>query len=312
MKLTQMAFGLATFVPGVYGLVSRGEQDSRSAAYCYSVWLRHLRKAGQAGLSSPTRHVVELGPGGSLGVCLAALLCGAEFCSAYDVTAHAEIERSLQLLDELASMFSRREPIPHAGACAAIKPALEDYSFPHEMLPEQRLEASLAPQRLERIRQSLRQGDEAFLRYVTGPDMAALAPPKNAPPVDFLLSQAVLEYVPDIDEACARMRRLLPKGALVSHQIDLRCHNTHQLWNGHWTYDDLAWRILRGGRPYALNREPCSRHLQALEAAGFEILRVAKLRKESRLTKGQLARRFHDLSEEDLCTSSLFVQARAI
>jgi len=312
MKYTQLAFGLATFVPGVYGLVSRGEQDSRSAAYCHSVWLRHLTKAWQAGLEAMPRHVAELGPGGSLGVCLDALLCGVEHCSAFDVTAHADPAQTLLMLDELAAMLERREPIPHGGACAEVKPPLDDYSFPREILTDARLKAGLDSRRLQRIRSSLQADDQAFLRYVAGNDLAVLSPPAGTPAVDFLLSQAVMEYVPDIDAACRQMRRLLQPGGLVSHQIDLRCHNTHERWNGHWTYGDLAWRMLRGGRPYGLNREPCSRHLQALEAAGFEILRAEPLRRESEIPRSSLAPRFASLSDEDLTTSSLFVQARAV
>ncbi len=33
--------GMATYIPGIYGLVSKYTGGTDSARYCYSVWLRH-------------------------------------------------------------------------------------------------------------------------------------------------------------------------------------------------------------------------------------------------------------------------------
>ena len=47
MKKRQLMYGVATFVPGVNAVFGRGGGDTKSARYCYSVWLRHLVTAMQ-------------------------------------------------------------------------------------------------------------------------------------------------------------------------------------------------------------------------------------------------------------------------
>lgn len=42
MKLKQLIYGVASFVPGVIRLCAKGTGGTDSARYCYSVWLRHL------------------------------------------------------------------------------------------------------------------------------------------------------------------------------------------------------------------------------------------------------------------------------
>jgi hypothetical protein len=96
----------------------------------------------------------------------------------------------------------------------------------------------------------------------------------------------------------------------MSHQIDFECHGTSREWNGHWVYPDPIWRLLRGRRPYLLNRLPCGCHLEALAGAGFEILAIDRVRRPSRLHGDQLAKRFRGMTEDDLTTASAFVVAR--
>jgi len=78
MKLKQLIFGMATFVPGIYQLRAKGTGGTDSARYCYSVWLRHLVMAKRNGLNPYPRIVAELGPGDSLGIGLAALISGCD------------------------------------------------------------------------------------------------------------------------------------------------------------------------------------------------------------------------------------------
>ena len=60
-----------------------------SARYCYSVWSRHLSILQRSGLPTTFKTMVELGPGDSLGIGLAALLSGVERYIALDVVQHA-------------------------------------------------------------------------------------------------------------------------------------------------------------------------------------------------------------------------------
>ena len=55
---------------------------------------------------------MELGPGNSIGVGLAALLSGADSYMAHDVVKYVNFEDQLPILDELAKLFERRASIP--------------------------------------------------------------------------------------------------------------------------------------------------------------------------------------------------------
>lgn len=96
----------------------------------------------------------------------------------------------------------------------------------------------------------------------------------------------------------------------MSHQIDFKSHGTAREWNGHWIYPVPVWSLLRGHRPYLLNREPCSTHLRLMREIGFEILAVERVRLSTRLLSTQLASPFRGMGEEDLTTAGAFVIAR--
>ncbi len=121
---------------------------SGSARYCYSVWSRHLVKASDAGLSTEPRSVIELGPGDSIGVGLAALLTGADSYVALDRMAFARRSANLDVLDELIELFQHRSPIPGDSEFPQIRPTLDNYAFPGSVLPAERLDEGLQPDRL--------------------------------------------------------------------------------------------------------------------------------------------------------------------
>jgi hypothetical protein len=122
-------------------------------------------------------------------------------------------------------------------------------------------------------------------------------------------SQAVLEYLDDLAAAYGAMYRWLRPGGMVSHEIDLSAHQASDRWYGHWTYSEFQWALLRGGRPFWLNREPHSTHLRLLESAGFEIVADIKTPGEAPMDRVALAPRFRNLSSEDLATRAACVLA---
>jgi hypothetical protein len=99
-------------------------------------------------------------------------------------------------------------------------------------------------------------------------------------------------------------------GGIVVHNIDFRSHEVHPLWNGHFEYSDIEWKVVRGRAPYLINRVPLSRHLELLKENGFEIIHLDRLYGENCIRKGKLARRFENLSEDDLTTKWAMVIAR--
>ena len=74
MRLTPVIRGAATYIPGLYKVVSKwrkasahgGETDN--AAYCYEVWLKHLTLLWANGMRTIPDTVAELGPGDSVSI----------------------------------------------------------------------------------------------------------------------------------------------------------------------------------------------------------------------------------------------------
>jgi len=85
MKLRQLAYGIATFIPGIQSLRQKGTGGTDTSRYCYTIWLRHLVMAKSNGLNFHPKVVAELGPGDSLGIGLAALISGSDKYFAFDV-----------------------------------------------------------------------------------------------------------------------------------------------------------------------------------------------------------------------------------
>ena len=57
----------------------------------------------------------------------------------------------------------------------------------------------------------------------------------------------------------------LRPGGVMSHQIDFSCPGGVP-WNHHWAYGPFAWKLIRGNRPYYVNRVPLSEYLRLLDA----------------------------------------------
>ena len=73
-------------------------------------------------------------------------------------------------------------------------------------------------------------------------------------------------------------------------------------WNGHWSFSDLAWKIVRGRRSYLLNRTQMSDHVRRSTEAGFEVRRMLPVPGEGGLGRESLAKRFRNMDDGDLTT----------
>jgi len=271
--------------------------------------MRHLVKADAAGIPTVRPCVAELGPGDSLGAGLAAILSGAGRYIALDAKSHANPEQNLRIFEELLLLFRRREPIPDDIEFPLVRPKLRDYCFPSHILSEDRLSFTLSETRIDEIRAAIVGGPTSgiSLEYRapwTDPSVVVSGS------VDFLFSQAVLEHVDDLETTYKAMRAWVKADGFLSHSIDFTSHNITRSWNGHWTLNDPAWRIVRGTRPYLINREPLSRHLALLSKYGFELVNVDK-QQASADPSLRLAKRFSDMHRDDMSTRGAFVQARA-
>ena len=122
-----------------------------------------------------------------------------------------------------------------------------------------------------------------------------------------IFSQAVLEHVDQLEDAYQSMRAWLRPTGFMSHQIDFKSHGWAHEWNGHWTYSDLRWKLIRGRRPWLINRQPHSVHLGILNNTGFNVILDVSKKSDSNINKKNLAPRYQDLSDDDLVTSGAFI-----
>ena len=300
--------GGLSLVPGCGRLFHKGTGGTDSARYCYSVWLRHLvmMQKFNTGADGCLGTVVELGPGDSLGTGLAALLSGALQYIAVDVVQHANSQQNMRVFEELVALFANRAPIPSNKEFTEVKPHIDDLRFPASMLDGGWMEKNLNPKRLQAIVDCLGGAakENPLFQYV---DPVAASSVIAAGSVDILFSQAVLEHVEDLQNFYRACQSWLRPGGLVSHQIDFRSHGSSREWNGHWVYPDVVCRLIRGNRPYLLNREPCSTHLRLLTENGFQIVVEERSQLSSRLQRSQLATRLRKMPQQDLTTAGIYV-----
>ena len=308
MNVKPFLYGIASFFPGFERFRPKRTGGTDSARYCYSVWMRHRVTAWENGFKIHPRVVAELGPGNSLGVGLAALISGADRYFAFDVVASAKVGNDLRIFDELVSLFEKKNEIPGTDEFPLVKPQLGSYSFPEHIFPAEYLKKAMTEARLERIRRTIgsRSKKSSIIGYRVPCHEASLI---DAESVDLILFQAALEHVDDLKLAYRAMRRWLRPDGWISHQIDFRSHGMTEAWNGHWACSDMTWKLIRGNRPFLLNREPHSTHLKIMAEEGFTVVCDRTFRTESRLTRRRLAKRFWDIPEDDLTVSGAFIQA---
>ena len=310
MLLKSVARGLLTYVPPVEKLMAKATRGTDSARYCYSVWLRHLVMAHESGLNADPSVVAELGPGDSLGIGLAALLTGASHYAGLDIFEYADASRNLTVLNDLVDLFSARSPIPDSTEFAEVKPYLPSYEFPRRILTEDRLARCLAPARLDAIRRALANpGDESGAVSIVYrvPWFDASVVQRDS--VDMVFSQAVLEHVDDLNTTYEALAAWIKPGGFASHEIGFVSHRLTPEWNGHWTISAPVWKLIRGRRPYLLNREPASTHVRLMLRSGLSLMNEERVRVRSDIPRSRLARRFRHLSDDDLCTKAIFLQA---
>lgn len=230
-----MLTGVLSHAPGLFDWWDRRRPmgNTASASYARGVWRLHLANAATAGMPSP-RAVGELGPGASLGACIAALLDGVETAVGLDAGQYANPETNQRVLTELLSVDQAEEP-----------PALR-----------QAVAAAGGP-------------DQTVLRYAAPWTDKGICP---ADSLDLVFSHSVMEHVDDPAATYAACAAWLRPGGVMSHKIDHSSHGVTHSWNGHYSLPPALWNLIYGRRPYLLNRLRPRVHLDMIRAAGFEIL----------------------------------------
>lgn len=321
VKIRPLLTGIASYVPGLYKFSSRAKSSggaacgTNSARYCYSVWLRHLVMIYNNGLTTHPDVIAELGPGDSLGIGLAALLSGANKYYAFDAVQYFTNKRNIEIFYELVNLFRNREKIPDENELPHVRPYLNSYVFPSHILTEECLNKALKPNRIESIKNALLnlnnkgESNRNQIVYIYSPRFIDYH--KNLKGIfDMIFSQAVLEHVDDLSSVYEAMHFWLKPRGFISHQIDFRSHEISKNWDGHWTYSDFVWnRLIRGKKPYLINREPHATHINLLRKFGFDIVCDMQIKDNSCIQRRRLAPRFKNMSDNDLITVGAFIQA---
>lgn len=306
MNLRQLAYGLLSYLPIDAEILSKGTGGTGSARYCYCIWLSHLVLAHQGGMAGVPRVVAELGPGDSIGVGLAALLSGAHRYIAVDAVAHAERANNLRVFDELVALFRARTAIPGKQDFPEVTFPLRDLRFPGELIGEESLRAALSDERVAMLRRLVGGDleDRSILDYRSRRELRGT----DAESLDMLLSNAVMEHVPELMQTYSTTAQWLKPGGWASHQIDFRSHGLFRAWDGHWACPDWLWACFKGRRAYLLNREPLSVHRVLARANGFEEVRCERtiLLPETK----RLSARFAQMDDIDRSTAGVYVLLR--
>src|SRR5262249_43544259 len=152
-----------------------------------------------------------LGPGDSIGMGLAALLCGARCYVALDIVPFAVKADLPTIFQELVWMFSKCEAIPNHQEFPGVRPRLQSYEFPHHLI-----DCSDLDSRAESIRRELHNGlnKDGLISYRV---------PWNSPDViecgslDLIFSQAALEHIDALEKTYMAMSGWLKPGGYASH-----------------------------------------------------------------------------------------------
>jgi len=292
------------------GIIKTGTGGTDSARYCYSAWMRHLHYLSKCGMTNVPKTIAELGPGDSLGIGLCAMLSGADRYYALDIVEHAYNERNQAIFEELVVMFRNRDEIPDNNEFPRIKPLIDDYGFPFHILSDDLLKRTLKEDRIEQIRQSLK-GLHVNKFVQTGINISYIVPwmdyTDELSNVGLIFSQACLEHIDKLDEAYKSMSMILDENGFMSHQIGFVSHGITVEWNGHWALSDFIWRMIRGKRPYLINREPMAKHLTLMEKYDFKVLIIKRTINKDGIPYTKRSKRFKNMTEEDFETLSAFV-----
>ena len=271
IKIRPIVGGLLSNIPFIYSIWdnSRPTGKAYSGNYVKSIWkyyFANYRKFKKNYEGVPFT-VAEFGTGASLGTLISAIKDGVEQVIGLDLIPYANnYNLNKKIIDELIPY--NKYPLLNENLCDEVE--------------------NLSNQYLNKR-----------IKYLAPYDK------KKSPftgSVDFIFSHSVLEHVDDIKSAYRCMFDLLKNGGIMSHKIDHSSHAITKSWNGHYSLSKFFWKVIRGNKPYLLNRLTPSDHKSIILQSGFKII-------HEDYVKSKLSDRncliFND--EDHLIKTSLFI-----
>ena len=314
-KVVALTKGTATRVPLLYRMFGQKHMNlaEATADYSYEVWIRHLAKLHETAGCGVPEVIAELGPGDTLGTGVAALLSGATRYIGIDMLPFARTGPTMEVANGLEPLFAIRRPCQGEGV-PEFRHLLDANGFLSCVLTDDLLSRTLHPSRVMAILEDVSAvvrgvvPKNGFVTYVA-PFTEEAIPPAS---VDFLLSHAVLEHVPDLGAIMRMAYKWLKPGALMSHQFDLRSHGITRAWDGHRAFGKRAWSLAVGARPFLINRLSFADIINTIECSGFRILLALRHYCEPTLSRSQLAEVWRQQSDEELSSDGGFIQAQKV
>jgi hypothetical protein len=227
-----------------------------------------------------------------------------------DIFKYWDVERNVKIFDELVELVKQRTAIPGNDEFPRTTPKLDNYAFPSDILSEIILQESLAEERINKIRAELIHSEDnkgnTFIRsYVPWDDTSII----ERDSVDFFFSQAVLQSVNNLNDTYDAMASWLKVGGIMSHSIDFSSVGLTKSWNGHWTFSDAEWKIIRQKTVIPLNRATLGDHLSLLEKYNLQVTEKIVYPGQGGFSKKALAKQFREMIEESLSSRGAFLQA---
>lgn len=251
--------GLLTFTPGYIFILNKKRRTRKNSCsisqFCYSLWCSF-----QSVIDEREKFIIgEIGPAGSCGLGIIAVLLGAKEYHFIDIESNYILDRNLELFDKIVELFRIQADcikwdsinLPHKNKYSDINytKAIDDYN-------------------IFRVRKEL----ERFLRN----EKSKLFFKHDWKDVqsnyfDVIISRAVMEHVNNPKMIYPEIFRGLKKNGLMIHDIELHSHALSKKIDGHLHLNKFIWKLIVGKRPYLLNRLESSQHLDIIKKK-FDII----------------------------------------
>ena len=187
---------------------------------------------------------------------------------------------------------------------------LNEKLFPDHILTDELLKASLSKERVATIRNTLKnpiyQKDEVSIKYMVPWSDDNIIETDS---VDVILSHSVLEHVADLESTYRALYSWLKPKGRMTHQIDFTSHGISEKWDGYREYSEFLWKIVLGKRPYLINRQPHSVHINLMRKIGLTIICDLIMNRTDGIQRSDLSKSWNDIADDDLICSGAFIQA---